>query len=361
MLLVFDRIDPDAVFRVCVQFGQFTAKLDDGTCVHVPRKCLEWVVDYQQCTLESLEKDLAARVTWGKCQQVVMSGYDMTTGEETPFKDNMDVVHALFVRKSDKKLFRYADVEDKHDQLVTDSFVSEVNELFMDEVVTARHGDESNNLPDIDWDGLEIAQIPQEQVHHQVIDWDGLEIAPILEADVGSSVPLMGEDDMYAFVGLRAEDERAEQARLQAENQRDSAPNPAADVAQGDLNLNEAEIDVNDVVPGEAGVFYDRDDPPMEVGSLYMSMVEFRSAVRQHDIKGQFELGTEKIDTERFRGYCTAEGCPWAIVARLQPDGKSVKVLTTNLAWLCYIFNILFLSDNYKIIHFDHALCSFVL
>ncbi|KAB8102394.1 hypothetical protein EE612_033908, partial [Oryza sativa] len=59
------------------------------------------VVDYHQCTLESLEKDLAARV---KCQHVLISGYDMSTGEETPFKDNMNVVHALFVMKSDRKL-----------------------------------------------------------------------------------------------------------------------------------------------------------------------------------------------------------------------------------------------------------------
>ncbi|BAS96370.1 Os06g0170200, partial [Oryza sativa Japonica Group] len=65
------------------------------------------VVDYHQCTLESLEKDLAARVKWGSSQHVVISGYDMSTGEETLFKDNMDVAHALFVRKSDRKLILF--------------------------------------------------------------------------------------------------------------------------------------------------------------------------------------------------------------------------------------------------------------
>uniref|UniRef100_A0A0E0J007 Uncharacterized protein n=1 Tax=Oryza nivara TaxID=4536 RepID=A0A0E0J007_ORYNI len=37
----------------------------------------EWVVDYRQCTLESLEKDFEANVNWGKCQQVVVC-VDMT-------------------------------------------------------------------------------------------------------------------------------------------------------------------------------------------------------------------------------------------------------------------------------------------
>ncbi len=50
----------------------------------------------------------------------------------------------------------------------------------------------------------------------------------------------------------------------------------------------------------------------------------------QHAIKGQFEMGTKSSDKERFRGFCKAEGCPWAIVASLMPDGKSIVVLTTT-------------------------------
>ncbi|KAF0908734.1 hypothetical protein E2562_028359 [Oryza meyeriana var. granulata] len=85
----------------------------------------------------------------------------------------------------------------------------------------------------------------------------------------------MEEDEMYAFVGLRAKDERAEQARLEAEKQKDSAPGPSPGHAQGDLNPNETEIDVNDVVTGEADIFYDRDDPPMEVGTQYVTLNRF--------------------------------------------------------------------------------------
>ena len=77
---------------------------------------------------------------------------------------------------------------------------------------------------------------------------------------------------------------------------------------------------------------YDRENPPIKVGSTYASMSEFRGAVRQHAIKEQFELGTEKSCTERFRGYCKANGCPWAIVARLMHAGHREKHVRANFA-----------------------------
>jgi hypothetical protein len=40
----------------------------------------------------------------------------------------------------------------------------------------------------------------------------------------------------------------------------------------------------------------------MDVGAIYPSMPEFRLAVRQHAIVGEFELHSEKSDKKRFRG-----------------------------------------------------------
>uniref|UniRef100_I1Q279 Uncharacterized protein n=1 Tax=Oryza glaberrima TaxID=4538 RepID=I1Q279_ORYGL len=115
------RTDHDVEFSVHVQFGQFTTKLDDGTCVEVVRKWLEWVVDYHQCTLESLEKDLAARV----------------------------------------------------------------NEVAMGEVVIGRQGDAQECSSCIDWDSLEIAPILHNQVPQLAIDWDAFEIEPIPQHQLG--------------------------------------------------------------------------------------------------------------------------------------------------------------------------------
>ncbi|EAY85956.1 hypothetical protein OsI_07320 [Oryza sativa Indica Group] len=216
-------IDPDDAFSVCVQFGAYTAKLDNGSCVDVARKCEEWIVDYKQCTLESLEKDFAARVKWGSCQSLVVSGYDTCSGEETKLMDNMDLAHALYVRKNEKKLFLFVDIEDKPSPLVVNSScVSEDNDVVMDSVAATRQGDgqDSSCQQSIDCGSVEIASIAPQQEPQHVIDWETLEIAPILEQQIGSSMPVMEEDEMYAFLGLMTEDERVEQARVEAEKVR---------------------------------------------------------------------------------------------------------------------------------------------
>ena len=96
-------------------------------------------------------------------------------------------------------------------------------------------------------------------------------------------------------------------------------------ISQDQTWLEGAEL-LDDRVSGEVSDVYDMEDPPMEVGTIYASMNEFRAAVRQHAIKGQFQLGTEKSCKDNFRGYCKAAGCPWAIVARLMLDEKQVRV-----------------------------------
>uniref|UniRef100_A0A0E0C104 Uncharacterized protein n=1 Tax=Oryza meridionalis TaxID=40149 RepID=A0A0E0C104_9ORYZ len=52
---------------------------------------------------------------------------------------------------------------DKPIQLMTNSVVSEVNEVAMGEVVTDRQGDVQECSSCIDWDSLEIAPIPHNQ------------------------------------------------------------------------------------------------------------------------------------------------------------------------------------------------------
>ena len=68
----------------------------------------------------------------------------------------------------------------------------------------------------------------------------------------------------------------------------------------------------------------------LDVGTVYPCMKEFRAAVRQHAIKEQFELGTEKSCKKLFRGYCKANGCKWEIVGMLMKDEKQVRVEFAN-------------------------------
>lgn len=311
-----DGIDLDAAFRLCVQISSFSAKLDDGSCVDVLRKCDEWVVDYRCYTMEKLEIDLAARVKWGKFQQPAFSEFDMITSEERKLVDDASLLLAFSRRMSEKKLFLYVDIEDKQ---------AELNCNALTENAALTEGAMSNALTEngssvLDWNSCEIGQ-DNHVDDGGVIDWNSLEIEPIPEVYMGGAVPILDEDAVFAFVGLRAEDEKAEKVRTAAAENEDRY-----DIIADPLDLEGAELPVHDTIPGEDSAFYDMEDPPMEVGTRYASMGEFRAALRIHAINRQFQLGTEKSCKERFRGYCAAEGCPWSIVARLMDDGKQVRV-----------------------------------
>jgi hypothetical protein len=73
------------------------------------------------------------------------------------------------------------------------------------------------------------------------IDWDNLEILPFTEEQIGSARPLMDEDAMYEFLGLREEDERAEKEKPAAERE---------DEVLDDIELEGAALLVNNVIPG---------------------------------------------------------------------------------------------------------------
>jgi hypothetical protein len=48
-------------------------------------------------------------------------------------------------------------------------------------------------------------------------------------------------------------------------------------------------------------VEYDKEDPPMTVGSMYPNMAEFKLALSQHAIKNEFEYNTERSGPKRLR------------------------------------------------------------
>ena len=88
-----------------------------------------------------------------------------------------------------------------------------------------------------------------------------------------------------------------------------------------------AAIPTSDVVPGEMVISYDKNNPSMEVGTLYPTMEEFKLAVRQFAINKEFDLGTEKSCTTRYRAYCRSRGdCPWRINGTKHKGQNTVEV-----------------------------------
>lgn len=87
---------------------------------------------------------------------------------------------------------------------------------------------------------------------------------------------------------------------------------------------------------------YDKEDPPMVVGSTHVDMKQFKLALSQHAIKHGFEFDTEKSDPRRMRVYCSRkveEGCRWRLHASTMADKVTVKVT--------YVFFIVMYTEKY--------------
>lgn len=140
----------------------------------------------------------------------------------------------------------------------------------------------------------------------------------------GDAHVLVDESELFEAMGFKAADERATEAGVEA-----AIPTIPAEIEQ---DMRDAAILVDDAEPSEPVLDWDRDDPDMSEGTHYPSMVEFRLAMKQYAIVGEFELGTEKSDKERFRGFCKARGCDWVIRAKTQAN-KTVRVQINSI---CY-------------------------
>jgi hypothetical protein len=240
--------------------------------------------------------DLETRVKWGSGQQPVIHEFDTSVGGEKKLVNDKDLSLAFAEKLHDKKLFLFVDVVDKPAEMISNSAVTEAE-------AAASNVDHDN--------ATEQGDCSNPTVVSQQIDWESLLITPLTEDQIGSAHPVMDEDAVYEFVGLRGEDERAEQARMAAQK--------VTEIDLDDVEKQDADLLVHDNVPGEDYVIYDKEDPPMKVGTIYSSMNEFRAAVRQHAIKGQFQLATKKSRPDYFLGKCAHEGCSWSISARLIP------------------------------------------
>ncbi|KAF0926735.1 hypothetical protein E2562_027165 [Oryza meyeriana var. granulata] len=172
-------------------------------------------------------------------------------------------------------------------------------------------------------DGV-VEPIAAPAIAARVVDWDTLEI-PQRNDDEGR-LEIVGDDQFYELLGLRAEDEKAEKDRESATNESnldgtgDKGKTPNGDDTSG------AAILVDDAIPGERVMAYNPNNPCMDVRIVYPSMEEFRLAMRQFAINKEFELDLVKTDPSRYIGGCKVEGCPWHIVGHRQPDMKIVMM-----------------------------------
>lgn len=166
---------------------------------------------------------------------------------------------------------------------------------------------------------LMLCDVEEPQIGEHVVDWNNLQI--VERQDDEGRVEMLTEDQLYALLGLRDEDEMAE-TRLGGTDQ------VRTTTRSGQLDYTGGAIPVSDHIPDEIVIAWDKDHPVMNLGTMYPTMNDFRMAIRQFAINEEFALGTEKSDKKRFRGFCkSSPDCPWRIVGTRQDDNRTIKVL----------------------------------
>jgi hypothetical protein len=191
--------------------------------------------------------------------------------------------------------------------------------------VAAEHLDSYTSVPLF----IEHGSIP-EQPPIRLIDWDNLDIEG--KKDDEGRTEVMTDDQLFELLGLSDENERAKKSAQVDESNNVLELNGHA-VIEG---TDGATIPVDDAIPGEVVILYDKNNPCMDKGTMYPSMKEFRLAMRQFAIKKEFELAIEKSDLERYRVKCGVQGCPWSLVGHRQSDNKTIMVLTSTITTYYY-------------------------
>ncbi|KAL1554824.1 hypothetical protein AAHA92_15339 [Salvia divinorum] len=132
----------------------------------------------------------------------------------------------------------------------------------------------------------------QSDVIGHTIDWDSIEITPLEESQIDAPENLMGEETIFAFVGLTLEKHIDAIVGMNC--------GPIVDEIM--------DISVDDRIPNEENVFPDMDDPSMDVGTIYANMNDFSRAVKQHAIKTQLMRDEKQVKVclnkgEHFYSY----------------------------------------------------------
>jgi hypothetical protein len=132
-----------------------------------------------------------------------------------------------------------------------------------------------------------------------IIDWDTIQIVETIDEE--GRLEVASENQLFAILGLKAEEERAKKDR-EATTIRSARVIPPIGVDVGD-----AAIPVHDRIADERLIVYDKDNPELKLEARFSSMDEFMLAVRTYAIKAEFELHVFKTDTDRYDAYCKVD------------------------------------------------------
>ena len=303
------RIEPGNAFRLVVKIVKYTAVLEyDGLVEIVDREHELWLDRSVGYSLAQFHDKMATKIIWGPGQTLSIWVLDSDSGSE--WKIRRDEQWQKMIEEKWEERMAYITVE----VTTKDGYETNNSGIPMSDVTNVDASYARANSEGMADTCTSLAQDGDEAVP---VDWATLTIIQE-EAEDGEANAIADEDVVYEAMGFQEAHEKAEEAA------REEIPIPTIS-KELEREMEDAAITVDDTAPTEPMEDWDKEFPDMSVGIHYPCMDDFRMAVRQHAIVKDFELGTEKSDKKRFRGFCKAAGCPWIIRARTQRD-KSVRV-----------------------------------
>jgi hypothetical protein len=266
--------------------------------------------------------EMATKIIWGSGQQLIVWDLDKESGTEWKVTTDEQFREMIEARWDDKELDVSCEVLDKdkvssrqHRDVAAAKQANE-HSVHATSGVIAKQGN-------VECTDDACSNLDHTKSDDVVIDCSAFAILPEEELD-GDATVLVDEEQIYEAMGFKAVDDGIAGGDGPPEILVPDIP----PMVQEEMDAAALPVDDNEAT--EPLFFYDRDNPDMSIGTLYPSMLEFRLAVKQHAIVKEFELGTEKSDLSRFRGFCKSKGCKWIIRARTLRD-NSVRVYITNL------------------------------
>ena len=142
-----------------------------------------------------------------------------------------------------------------------------------------------------------------------------------LDCDLMDEEDIFVDDEVVSVdIGLRAETDPQATARKNQSEELQVEPIFYTDTAA-------AQTPVDDNADVKFTIVYDKENLRIKVNEYFLTMEDFRMALRQYGINKGFQVHKVKTDKTRYRAQCKATGCPWRIVARKLRGLPAVVVL----------------------------------
>jgi len=142
-----------------------------------------------------------------------------------------------------------------------------------------------------------------------------------LDCDLMDEEDIFVDDEVVSVdIGLRPETDPQATARKNQSEELQVEPIFYTDTAA-------AQTPVDDNADVKFTIVYDKENPRIKVNEYFLTMEDFRMALRQYGINKGFQVHKVKTDKTRYRAQCKATGCPWRIVAHKLRGLPAVVVL----------------------------------